>query len=203
MPKELKVDYCSYEAAKFACTHFHYSHSIPASRLIKHGVWEDGKWVGAVLYGKGATPAICSPYNLSDVQIVELVRIALTNHESNVTEIVSKSIKLLKKDNPKLELIVSYADSNQDHLGIIYQAGNWIYEGPIFSDNIIINGKQTHRRTITSKYGTSKIEWLRKNVDPNARINKQKCKFKYLMPLTKRARRKYEHLHQSYPKIIE
>jgi hypothetical protein len=37
---DLKVDFCSHEAAKYACEHWHYSRCVPASKLIKIGVWE-------------------------------------------------------------------------------------------------------------------------------------------------------------------
>ena len=38
-------------------------------------------------------------------------------------------LKQLKKDAPMVRLVVSYADCDQEHLGTIYQATNWIYEG--------------------------------------------------------------------------
>jgi hypothetical protein len=37
---DLKVGYCSYEAAKFATSNWHYSHSMPSGAIVKIGVWE-------------------------------------------------------------------------------------------------------------------------------------------------------------------
>ena len=34
--------------------HWHYSQAMPAGKLVTFGVWEHGRFVGAVLYGRGA-----------------------------------------------------------------------------------------------------------------------------------------------------
>lgn len=198
---ELLIAPCSYDACKYACTRYHYSKTVPAGKLFKIGVWEDKKFKGVVIFSRGATLQIGDPYNLSQTEICELTRVALHNHDHPVTEIVSKSLKLLHKNNPGLELVVSYADKNQNHLGVIYQAGNWIYEGyRKVTPSIMINNKKIHARTVYAKYGRNSIKWLKEHVDPNAHYAEDKGRYKYLYPLTKRARRKYETLHKPYPK---
>ena len=58
-------------------------------------------------------------------------------------------------------IIVSYADENWGHHGYIYQATNWIYTGKSSQEKIIlVDGVETHRWTIYSKYGTSSIPAL-------------------------------------------
>ena len=52
----LHLDWCSYEAAKYAVEHWHYSHSLPIGKLVKIGVWEDDQFIGAVVFGYGANP---------------------------------------------------------------------------------------------------------------------------------------------------
>lgn len=42
---DLKLDFCSYQAAKFACENFHYSKSTPAGKIIKIGVWENERFI--------------------------------------------------------------------------------------------------------------------------------------------------------------
>lgn len=111
----LEVNWCGYDAAKYACENFHYSKSVPAGKLVKIGAWEDGKFIGAVLFGRGANKSIGSPYGLSQTECCELVRVALTKHVSFVSEILSKAIKLLRQASPGLRLIVSYADIEQNH----------------------------------------------------------------------------------------
>lgn len=202
--KDLLIAPCSLEASKFACEHFHYSHSVPPGKLVKHGVWEDGEWIGAILYGDSPNINMHTPYGLDYSQVCELRRIALKEHSNTVTKMVSQSLKLLKKQNPNLELVVSYADTNQDHLGIIYQGGNWIYEGQRPSRYAyIINGESLHSKTVWDRYGRSDLEFIREHIDPNAKTVRLKGKYKYIYPLTKRARRMFEGLHKPYPKSIE
>ena len=50
---DLRVDWCSYEAAKYAVEHWHYSRSMPVGKLLTVGVWENGEFVGAVIYAWG------------------------------------------------------------------------------------------------------------------------------------------------------
>lgn len=204
MSTELIIAPASFKATKYACTHFHYSQTTPSGKLISFGIWENKKFKGVIIFSRGATHQIGDPYQLKQTQITELTRVALINHEHNVTKLLSKCLKELHKTNPGLELVVSYADVNQNHLGIIYQAGNWIYEGyHKVTPSIILNGEKIHARTVYSKYGHNGIQWLKKNIDKNARYVEDRDRFKYLYPLTKRARRQFEHLHKPYPKQLK
>ena len=202
---KLLVDFCSYKAAQYAVTHWHYSRSMPTGKLIKIGVWEDKKFIGCVLYGRGANIHIGKPYNLEQDEICELVRVALKNHQTSVTQIISKSLKLLKKTNPHLKLVISYADKDQNHLGGIYQAGNWIYEG-LKNQNttsaFIIKNKKVHPRSIASLGGVQSLEWIQENMDPNAKKHITKGKYKYLYPLSKKMRKQVLPLKKPYPKRL-
>jgi hypothetical protein len=60
--KGLYLDWCSHEAAKFAVEHWHYSKVIPKSKLAKIGVWEDGTFIGAIIFGVGATADLVKAY---------------------------------------------------------------------------------------------------------------------------------------------
>ena len=199
---DLKIDWCSFEAAKYACTHYHYSKTLPAGDLIKVGVWEDDKFIGCVIFSRGTNNNIAKPYGLDRLEVCELTRVALRNHKSFVTQILSKAIKLLKSQCPGLKLIISYADGEQKHLGIIYQANNWIYEGEkdCLPYPIIINGKITHSRSVSGKYGTVSIEYLRQNVDPDAHVLEVAPKHKYLFPSDKHIKKQVLKLLKPYPK---
>lgn len=204
MSKKLMVAPCSFEAVKYSCEHFHYSKKVPHGKLIKHGVWEDNQFIGVLVYNNGANLEIGSPYGLEQTQICELSRIALYTHSNPVTKILSKSLKLLHEQNPGLVLVISYADPEQNHLGIIYQAGSWIYDGQKRNTyKYIINGKLVHGRTVHARYGTAKIKYLRENVDKNAEMVYIPGKFKYLFPLTKSARKRYAKIHKPYPKTVK
>ena len=107
---DLKVDWCSYEAAKFAVMHWHYSKSMPKGANNYFGLWEDGIFIGSIIYGFSISPSVGLTYGLTQYQICELRRVAMTKHSTQVSRIISITLKLLKYKNPGLEVVVSYAD---------------------------------------------------------------------------------------------
>jgi hypothetical protein len=197
---DLKIDWATHEAAKYACENWHYSGCLPVGKLVKVGAWEKGKFIGVVLFGRGATPNLGSPYKLGQDECVELVRIALTKHENAVSRIAALAIKFLHKANSKLKLIVSFADQSQGHHGGIYQAGNWIYNGQGDSAKFyMIKGKLTHPRSIGAKGLIQNINGAKK-LDPNASVVDVPGKHRYLMPLDDETRARIMPLAKSYPK---
>jgi hypothetical protein len=67
---------------------------------------------------------VCGP-DFSD-RVLELNRLCLIfNRKNEASFTVARSIKML----PKPKIIMSFADTEQDHLGIVYQATNFIYTG--------------------------------------------------------------------------
>ena len=191
MKPVLKIDWATHESAKYAVENWHYSESMPAGKLVKVGAWENGKFIGVVLFGRGANNNIGKPYKLDQTAACELVRIALTKHITPVSKIAAIAIRFLKANSPGLRLIISYADPLQGHHGGIYQAGNWIYCGTSQAQQEVMhNGKIMHKRTANSLFGTIKgmqkspIMW----------------KHKYLMPLDNGMRKKIIPLAKPYPK---
>ena len=83
--------------------------------------------IGICSFGMSASP------NLSYIagekhknKVIELNRLVLKyNRKNEASFLVSKSLKQL----PKPKIVVSYADTAQDHLGIVYQASNFIFTG--------------------------------------------------------------------------
>jgi len=199
----VKVDWASHEAAKYACENWHYSGVIPVGKLVKVGAWEDGKYIGAVIFGRGANNNMLKPFGLNADQGCELVRIALTKHKTPVSKIMALAIKFLAKSNKGLKLIVSYADADQNHHGGIYQATNWIYSGLMNAGTMgafIIKGKKTHPKSVHSKGVKQSIDEVRKHLDPNATIFYTKGKHRYLMPLDKETKKNILNLSKPYPK---
>ena len=197
----LRLDWASREAAEYACRHWHYSRVVPSSRLIVIGVWEDA-FKGVVTFSRGATPAIGSPYDLTQTQVCELTRVALREHDAPVSRIVAIALKMLKGRCPGLRLVVSYAAGEQGHHGGIYQAGGWIYEGAMESYGFIVKGQFRHARSLTARYGNGggTERWLRANLDPDAKKVKGLVRHKYLMPLDAQMRAKVSALSKPYPK---
>lgn len=190
----LKIDWATHEAAKFAVEKWHYSRCMPKSKLAKFGVWEDGKYIGAVIYGVGATADLVKRYGLEPIQGCELVRVALTSHKTEVSRIVAITLKLLKAKFSGLRLVVSFADPAQGHHGGIYQAGGWLFTGgSAISDEYIYLGKQWQGRSFRNKF---------KGMENHPSVKKVKgtSKHRYLMPLDAAMREQIAPLTKPYPK---
>jgi hypothetical protein len=198
---KLVVAPCDHNASKHAVMNWHYSKAMPSGKLIKFGVWENDTFVGSIIYGRGATPELGSPYGLDQVEVCELVRVALTRHTTPVSQIIAITIEKVKQTNPGLRLVVSFADSAQGHHGGIYQAGNWLYLGQSIHHRIRIKGELIHPRSLGAKYGRGgqSIPWLKTNVDRNAERVTVPGKHRYVFPLDKQMRRQLAKLAMPYP----
>lgn len=188
---DLRIDWATHEAAKYACENWHYSGCMPAGKLVKIGVWECGKFIGVVLFGRGANNNMLKPFNLEQDQGCELVRIALTKHLVPVSRIVALAMQFLKRQSEGLRLIVSYADPQQGHHGGIYQAGNWVYTGTSSTTvKVFYKGKWSHKKTVDDA-GINQVSLLKKRVAG---------KHRYLMPLDAEMKSRIMHLAKPYPK---
>jgi hypothetical protein len=195
----LKVDWATIDAARFAVMKWHYSKCLPAGKSIKIGAWEDDRFIGVVMFGLGATPNLSKSYDLKMTECCELTRVAFSRHLTPCSRVIAIAIKFLKRHSPGVRLIVSFADEgDQGHHGGIYQAGNWIYSGPVKLDTWIIRGKRVHPRSVVMKFGTQAVDEIRK-YDPKAR-KVWGIKHRYLMPLDDEMRAKVLPLKKPYPK---
>jgi len=204
----LRLDWCSYTAAKYAVEHWHYSKTMPVNKTVRLGVWEDDKFIGAVIFscGSAGVGGIGKSLGMANTQIVELSRVALQGHQSPVTRIVKVALRLLAERNPGLVLVVSYADPEHGHVGAIYQAGNWIYTGRSAKDKAYIDasGRRWHSRSV-SESGYKVHCGIRTRCPKPSTMREVDVepKYRYMMPLTPAARQRIEPLRKPYPKRSE
>lgn len=201
----IKLTLANAESIKFACLNYHYAKRVPIV-AIAFNVYEDSQYCGVICYGHGATPNLAGSLNKYHGQVIELVRVALNGKQKTTSECLAASIREIKKRCPLVEFVVSYADSDQNHKGIIYQATNWLYLGLMNEGSLgefIVKGKNYHPKSIHAKGWKQSLEWIQKNIDPNAKIKRTKGKHKYVMPMNKKARKEVAHLVVPYPKSGE
>lgn len=196
---ELRLDWCTHEAAKYAVENWHYSQTMPVSKSAKVGIWENRRFIGVVIYAMGANPNIHRPYRLNKMEAAELVRVALTTHETPVSRILAIAQKFIQKQSPGLRLLVSYADTDQGHHGGIYQACGWIYLGTTNTKfDFMLNGQKLQRRTYTGKNFNGS-----RRVLPKGAIKVfSPEKHRYVMPLDDEIRQQIEPLRKPYPKRV-
>lgn len=200
----MKLELASYKAVKYACLTFHYAKAVPLS-LCAFSVFNDkNEWCGCIVYSTGSNRHLGTKFGLRQGEVCELVRVALNGQQESTSKALSISLKLLKKYNPLLKLVVSYADCDQEHTGIIYQATNWIFE-----DKVQLNGgtpkwkvfgKVTHARTIGNRGWKCNLNWLQTYVDAKAEAVYTTGKLKYLFPLTDVVKKKCLLVSKPYPK---
>lgn len=148
----LRLDWCSYKAAKYAVEHWHYSRKMPRSKNVYIGVWEGDGFIGVLVFGLGAGSATNGErFGLKRYfEVAELERVALRKHEAPVSRIVAIALRMLRHHCPGLKAVVSFADPHYGHIGAIYQAGNWLYLGQAASTKAYIDsgGNEHHSRHV-------------------------------------------------------
>lgn len=205
----MRLEIASAKAIRYACINFHYANSVPVNTFGYSVFNNNNEWSGVILYGIGANNNISKQYNLKQGQVIELVRVALNGKQESTSKALSISLKLIKKAIPLCKLIISYADKDQNHIGVIYQATNWFYTGESMINkkdgSCVINGKRIHGKTISDK---CKQYGLAKNIENIKKVYKTKNvieyvtkgKIKYIYPLDKSLITLCESLSKPYPK---
>lgn len=191
----MRLTQANSKAVDYACRHFHYSQSVPAVQYAYNVYNDQDEWCGCILYGGGANNNLAKSFGKNAGEVLELERVALNGKQEQTSKAVAMSLKQLHRDNPIVQMVVSYSDHRQKHLGTIYQATNWIYLGlTITSDTqYFYKGKWTHERTINSRANRDEL----KRILPK---RENSNKFKYVFCFDKKERKKYLALAQPYPK---
>jgi hypothetical protein len=207
---DLKIDWCDAKAARFACERWHYfGGRIPTFKQAKLGVWEDGKFVGAMMWGRGSSAKFCQGYSLQIVEVAELTRVALSNHHRTPTSrIVRIGLRIIVRQNPKLRLLVSFADPAEGHVGTIYQASGWIYTG-ISAETVeyLYRGRWSHVKAVygpgrdSGEVREKRRERVRSLI-PSLPVRKRPGRYRYLIPLDERVRAIVESRRLPYPKRV-
>lgn len=201
----MRLTVASQKAIQYACIKFHYAKCVPVVGIGFNVYNDNDEWCGVIIYGYGANNHIAMPFNKWQGQVMELVRVALNGKQGHgkTSKALSLSLKLLSKYFPAVDIVVSYADLDQNHNGTLYQSTNWIYTGLTNANQrgaFIIKGKKMHPKSVYSRKWKQSLLWLRENIDPNAQEFITKGKHKYVYPIDKSMRKRLELLSVPYPK---
>ena len=105
----------------------HYAKRKPSISFV-YGLYDNEELIGICSFGSPASPALCKGIagEKNKSKVIELNRLVLKyNRKNEASYLVGKSLKML----PKPKIVVSYADTAQDHKGIVYQATNFYFTG--------------------------------------------------------------------------
>lgn len=130
----------------------HYAKRIP-SISYAFGLFETDELIGIVTYG--TPPSAPMKKGLLGIdyskKVIELNRLCLKyNRKNEASFLISKSLKMIEGQ----KAIISFADTEQGHLGIVYQAANFIYCGlSAKRTNWQVKGKEhLHSFTIADEF---------------------------------------------------
>ena len=150
------MDYTVKQIERSQCSELvletHYAKRWP-SISYAYGLFEEELLIGVVTYGTPSSATLRSglagPEYKNDV--LELNRLVLKyNRRNEASFLIGASLKML----PKGKIVVSYADTSQDHVGYVYQATNFIYCGlSAKRTDLKIKGKEhLHSQTIADEF---------------------------------------------------
>lgn len=126
------------------------------------GLVEAGKIEGVAVYGQPSPPIQRSAFTDRDFKLYELCRVVVQTKTKNAASfLVANSLQMLEKPCA----VISYADSEHGHCGIIYQATNWIYTGATKSHDhaYLVDGKRVHPITLRDQGISDPKRWAKEN----------------------------------------
>ena len=163
----------------------------------------EDKLIGCLIYGQPVgRSAAASLSNLLKIdEVFELTRLFIFDgYGRNIESYsISQSFKLLNRDFPWIKSILSYADGEQGHNGVIYQATGFHYQGnsslalmPNFSLSLVgpPNYEWMHSRSVTSKWGSCNIGHLKRCIGKTFYRKKESTKHRYVIFIGNRVEKK-------------
>ena len=133
----------------------HYSGSINGCIADYCFSLHDGQsMIGAMFYGRMAMAGQWKRFADKKSDVIELRRLCCINDTPKNTEsyFIGATLRWLKK-NTSHQIVVSYADAEYGHTGIIYKASNFVLEGKRPGAKVIFfKGKKYHDKAIRAKY---------------------------------------------------
>jgi len=134
---------------------WHYSSSINGCITdYCYALYDGDEMKGAMFFGRMAMANQWKRFSDDKTKVIELRRLCCIDDTPKNTEsyFIGAALRMLRNEWGK-GIVVSYADKEYGHSGIIYKASNFKMVGEINGANIIMwNGKRYHDKTIRTKY---------------------------------------------------
>ena len=153
----------SSKANKFTC-YYHYSHIGFKKAKLNLGIYDINTktLVGVQQWGCSAQEGIRLDRYVKEPittnEYYELNRFCMADSEGKNSEsqAIALGIKWIKRYQPHIRLLVSYAGRKEGNYGYIYQASNWEYLGYFISNGFWrLDGQEIHQITIWYRYSRS------------------------------------------------
>jgi hypothetical protein len=156
------------------------------------GAWSGSTLVGVVTYGVPVSSSlragVCGKEWSS--KVIELNRLCCENTKNIASILVGRSLRML----PRPLIVVSYADTEQGHVGYVYQATNFVYTGlSAKRTDWKIKGKEhLHGATVAdeSRGQPNRAQWMRDKYGDDFYLQERPRKHRYIYACGSKSERK-------------
>jgi hypothetical protein len=164
------------------------------------GVYRDTQLIGVVTYGTPVSSSlrigVCGDKWINNV--IELNRLCCKNEKNVASFLVGRSLKML----PKPSVVVSYADTEQGHVGYVYQATNFVYTGLSAkrTDWKLKGMEHLHGSTVAdmSRGQENRAQWMRDKFGDDFYLEDRARKHRYVYFVGSKAQKKCMLLDLNY-----
>ena len=183
----------------------HYSPVMPSLTRYYCGYFINDILKGVITFGYGVRPkhTIQKLFpTLDSKDYLEIGKMCMEDSmgKNSETQMLSSALSWLKKKEPKLKYLYTWADGIVGKPGYVYQAFNFLYGGYIMTDTYVSSkGEKIHPRTM-QKYMPHRKKNLKIGSRPDFETRKElkftrvKGKqFRYILPMSKKDRRFLKH----------
>lgn len=197
------IERITYQMAMEVVVANHYLHrKAPVSCAF--GMFDSvGQVVGVITYGVPASSTllkgVCGEDEAKNVYELNRLWVDDSVPKNGESWLIGNTLNLLDRD-----IVVSYADSSQKHVGIVYQATNWLYTGMSakFKDPKVKGLENQHHATYAN--GLTNAQVVEKFGDKVYWVDRPR-KHRYIMftgskKRRKELRQKLRYSVQPYPK---
>lgn len=156
LKSEYSVRRISNSTAQGIVIEHHYLHRrAPCS--VAFGLFKGDELKGVVIYGTPSSAPLRSGIAGKEYakDVAELTRLWLADDvpKNGESFLIGATVKKAGK-----KIVVSYADTSQNHLGVVYQASNFLYTGlSAKRTNWTVKGVNAHCQTLADKYDANSI----------------------------------------------
>lgn len=157
---------------------------------------EHGEPIGMIAYGQPSAPIQRYAFRDRDFRLYELTRLVIDRDKLNAASyLIAHSLRQLRHQPAA---VISYADTEWHHAGVVYQATNWLYTGAVTAHDslYLVDGERVHPMTLRDRYGITKpVEWARQN---GIERIKPKPKHRYIQFVGTRSQKRYMRSRLNY-----
>lgn len=184
-----------YQTAMTVVVEKHYLHrKAPCSHAF--GLFCNNELKGVICYGTPSSHhlrvGIAGVANAKNVLELTRLWICQTVPRNGESYLIGRTLPLLDK-----EIIVSYAEPSMGHIGVVYQASNWLYTGlSARRTHWVVEGLAQHSQTLSDKYSAKE---LREKYGKAFKLVQRPRKHRYVYLRGNRRRKKELQAQLKYP----